>query len=136
MKKLLTCIFCLIVNMSSFGQSTTDTKVDLTLTVKPHLCLRHADGDECRVEVIIDWRSNTAANFCLFSDLDKTSLQCWDHQQNGNRIELRVISEDLNYWVSIEGTSEKLAQRSVKIATLVSDERRSLRQRRHIWSLI
>lgn len=134
----------ILVSLSILGLLTThhaavgnsEPEVSLSLKIRPHLCLRYAKQDQCRIDVIIDWNSNQSANYCLHSSQDAAPLQCWDSSRKGKRSELRIINSDLTYWLSFKGQQSRLTERVLNIATLVNDERRAQRQRRHIWSLI
>lgn len=108
----------------------------ITLKVSPHLCLRYAKTDTCKINVQLTWTSNTGGDFCLYSSDKEAPLECWNNQTSGSITERKLVKDDVRFWVSRKGSRIILAHSDLKIATLVNNKKREIRQRRHIWSLI
>jgi len=113
-----------------------DAPLELTLKIKPHLCLRYAEKDSCKIEVLTTWRAQQAGDYCLHSSADEQAIECWRMSKGDSHTELRVLNDDLSYWLSHPDSPAKLVEKTVEIATIVKNGKRKVRSRRHIWSLI
>ena len=125
-----------LVLLACSSQSLSAEKLTLKLKVAPHLCLRYAETDTCKVDVQISWSSKTSGNYCIHSSDQQNPLQCWQAKNSGKRTELKLLKSDIRYWLSYEGSKEELVSADLKLATVVKNKKREMRQRRHIWSLI
>lgn len=109
----------------------------IRLSVKPGLCLRFAKTERCTLEVHIDWFSSEAGEYCIFSELDRTeAIRCWVRSSHGQTQTTVSIEEDVKFWLSDQSGELVHAEKSLKIANVVNNEKRSRHNRRHIWNLI
>lgn len=125
-----------ILTFASMSDAQTTPSVKLTLKIRPHLCLRYAETQSCKLEILINWSSSKTGDFCLHSSQDSNPIKCWPQSTGADHIELRVIDNDLDYWISYKNDDLALITKTVQIATIVNNEKRKPRSRRHIWSLI
>jgi len=135
----LSCLlsFLLVVSLKAFPQPSAVSSPELTITVKPKLCLRYSSADICDVEVEVSWNDTVEADYCLFSDqAPEDHIRCWQGVNQAQLSELRSLEADLTYWLSLPGQTNKLVEAKVELATIVSSERRRSSRRRHVWNLI
>lgn len=109
----------------------------IRLSVKPGLCLRFAKTERCTLEVQIDWLSSEAGKYCVFSELDRNrAIRCWASSSRGRTQTTVSIEDDVTFWLSGESGKRVHAEKTLKIANVVNNEKRSRHNRRHIWNLI
>lgn len=134
-KRLLTALFLLPLN-TLLAEDDPSTNLELTLRVKPTLCLRYSTGESCKLTIEVIWRDIAPSSYCLHSQQDLQPLQCWTSSKGEMLTDDREMSEDLIYWLSKPGEPDKLVTATVAMATVVEDEKRTRTRRRHIWNLI
>ena len=130
------CVVFLVLTCLLASAQAAENLPDLVLKVRPKLCLRYADGDQCELDVEVVWRDHRPANYCLHSSQDKGAIQCWENSIGEQLVEFRRLREDLVYWLVLPGENRRLVEKRVELATLVKDQKRLRTKRRHVWNLI
>ena len=109
---------------------------EVSLSVKPVLCITDSREHSCALSILVSWRSNRAGRFCLHNDFSDGPLRCWELAEAGMHVEERVVEDTFRYWL-VDGTSEaRLAEASLDVMSADSDDRRRQRQRRHVWDIL
>ena len=134
-KRRLAVLFFLPLNVL-LAEDSPPNSLELTLRVKPTLCLRYSTGESCKLTIEVIWRDSAPNSYCLHSQQDQQPLQCWTSSTGEMLTDDREMSEDLIYWLSRPGEPDKLVTATVAMATVVEDEKRTRTRRRHIWNLI
>jgi hypothetical protein len=109
---------------------------DVSLTVKPTLCITDKREDRCALAIVVAWRSSEPGNYCLHSELEGEPLRCWALAQAGTLVDERNVAETFRYWITADVGDARLAEASLDVMTADSDDRRRQRPRRHVWNIL
>lgn len=125
---------------NAHSEALTDQQTvaaQLTLSIKPGLCLRYAKGERCDVTVIASWFAPSGGERCLFSEVQPNSaIKCWRNTDEGvAEIDVSIV-DDLRFWLSDSNGELVLVEKVLAIATVVKSQKRERHGRRHIWNLI
>ncbi|HEY8519690.1 MAG TPA: DUF3019 domain-containing protein [Gammaproteobacteria bacterium] len=108
----------------------------VTLTVKPMLCITDRREESCNLSILVSWRSDRAGSYCLHSDLADGPIQCWQIAESGTVVEERVVRETFKYWLTAGASGTRLAEATLDVMSVESDDRRRNRRRRHVWDIL
>lgn len=108
---------------------------DLDLTVKPSLCITDNRNPSCVLSFLVVWRSPEAGYYCLFNDLEESSLRCWQEDREGELSDERTVNENFSFWMTSEDFASRLAQVDVEVLRMDFDDRRRKRRTRHVWDI-
>lgn len=109
---------------------------DVSLTVKPTLCITDQREDHCVLEIVVAWRSSEPGDYCLHSELEGEPLRCWTLASDGTLVDERSVGESFRYWITADDSAARLAEASLDVMTADSDDRRRQRPRRHVWNIL
>lgn len=125
------------VPLWAHAESDKENTAQISITIKPGLCLRFARGERCDVDVDIKWRAGQLGRYCVFSESNTASpIKCWDRAASG-QVDTKVsIEGDLRFWLSDQQGSTVLAETVLRLATVIKNQNRDRHGRRHIWNLI
>ncbi len=132
-KKRLLLLFLLLAPLLSSADSEPDN--DMSLSVKPVLCITDARSKTCDIAFLVEWRSELNGDYCLFNDLESTALRCWSNRYDGQHNDKRLIAESFTYWMTGEEAKVKLVVAAVEVLRLDSNDRRRKRRSRHVWDI-
>ncbi len=121
--------------LTSLGAAAQQPPPAAELSIKPKLCVRGTEIDQCKLTVKIKWTGNSNGAYCLYSDIANTPLRCWQRDVSGEMQDEVAITADLHYWLAWQPNDVELARRTLKLLTAKPDDRRRSRRRRHVWSL-
>lgn len=103
----------------------------VTLTLKPNLCILDHQYQHCEDTVLVEWQSSQAISPCL-QILEQTYEFCWEQSLSGfNHIPL-TTQQSLSFL--LQQDAEILATAMLKVVTNYSSRKERLR-RRNPWSL-
>ena len=108
---------------------------DVSLAVKPVLCITDKRNPRCNIAFLVEWHSQFEGYFCLFNDFLTTPLRCWTNRRGGRLSDQRSVEESFTYWITSDESALRLAQASVEVLRLDSDDRRRKRRTRHVWDI-
>jgi hypothetical protein len=108
---------------------------DMQLKVKPLLCVTDNRNPSCDMSFLIVWQSMITGYYCLFSDFTDTPMRCWNEERTGQVNDDRTVTKNFSYWVTGDEAGERLAEVSVEVLRLDSDDRRRRRRTRHVWDI-
>lgn len=119
------------------GLATADEAADDTvaLKVKPVLCITDSRNPSCDVAFLVIWESADTGYYCLFNDLQESSLRCWQEDREGELVDERTVDENFSFWMTGEDFARRLAQVDVEVLRMDSDDRRRRRRTRHVWDI-
>ena len=108
---------------------------DMTLTVKPLLCITDSRNPSCDMTFLVVWQSALTGYYCLFSDLDDAPVRCWNAAHTGRQSDERSVRENFSYWMTDRDPGSRLAEVTVEVLRMDSDDRRRKRRTRHVWDI-
>lgn len=108
---------------------------DVTLTVKPVLCITDKRNPSCRMSFLIVWQSGTTGYYCLFNDFGTAPVRCWSEDREGRLTDERTVHTDFSYWMTGTDRETRLARVDVEVLRMDSDDRRRKRRTRHVWDI-
>ncbi len=117
--------------------SAADTQAngDMQLTVKPVLCITDKRTPRCEMSFLVIWQSGSSGYYCLFSDFNTAPIRCWNEEHTGRLQDERTVQSNFNYWMTGDDAGYRLAQVSIEVLRMDSDDRRRRRRTRHVWDI-
>ncbi|HEX6996553.1 MAG TPA: DUF3019 domain-containing protein [Gammaproteobacteria bacterium] len=131
----LAAAFALIVAAATSAAAQTPER-HVTLTVKPVLCITDRREATCDLSILVSWHSDRAGSYCLHSDLADGPIQCWQLAESGMVVEERAVRETFSYWLTAGASGARLAEATLDVLSMESDDRRRNRRRRHVWDIL
>ncbi len=116
------------------GADTGDDSA-MRLTVKPLLCIIDNRTPSCDMAFLVVWQSGASGYYCLFSDFDDAPVRCWNDDRTGSLNDEREVRRDFSYWMTGAEADSRLAQVTVEVLRMDSDDRRRRRRTRHVWDI-
>jgi hypothetical protein len=108
---------------------------ELLLTVKPVLCITDNRNPSCDMSFLVVWQSGETGYYCLFNDFTEAPVRCWSEELAGQLSEDRVVRENFSYWMTGSDPDSRLAEVTVEVLHMDSDDRRRRRRTRHVWDI-
>ena len=95
------------------------------LRIKPSQCVSLRQGQDCYVQLSINWQAPVKGNYCLYSAQGAEAILCWQNQNAGTQqIEIK-INGDTRFWLQAQGSDEVVAETLVKQAWVHKKQRLS-----------
>jgi hypothetical protein len=116
--------------------SVANERAQVTLKVKPLLCVTDRVTPSCDMAFLVRWFSESPGNYCLSSDLQTAPLRCWDEASLGEANERRRVTAPFAYWLSLPGSTERLASTQIEVLRLDAGDRKRQRRTRHVWDIL
>ena len=114
----------------------TETRAeDVELKVKPVLCITDNRNPSCEMAFLVVWETESTGYYCLFNDFGESPVRCWDEEREGRATDERTVQETFSYWMTGADLEARLAQVTVEVLHLDSDDRRRKRRTRHVWDI-
>jgi len=123
----------LLLPALAVGQDPADD--DMRLTVKPVLCVTDNRNPSCDMSFLVVWQSGETGYYCLFNDFAEAPVRCWSEELAGQLSEDRVVRENFSYWMTGNDPDTRLAEVTVEVLHMDSDDRRRKRRTRHVWDI-
>jgi hypothetical protein len=108
---------------------------DMRLTVKPVLCITDNRNPSCDMSFLVLWQSGDTGYYCLFNDLTEAPVRCWSEERTGRLSDDRIVRENFSYWMTGSDPDSRLAEVTVEVLRMDSDDRRRRRRTRHVWDI-
>ena len=108
---------------------------DMSLTVKPLLCITDNRNPVCEMSFLVVWETRERGYYCLFNDYGEAPVRCWNEERRGETTDERTVQETFRFWMTGTDTTARLAEVSVEVLRLDSDDRRRKRRTRHVWDI-
>lgn len=108
---------------------------NVTLSVKPVLCITDKRNPTCDMAFLVVWQSVLTGYYCLFNDFDDAPVRCWNEERAGELSDERTVQEDFSYWMTDRDLVSRLAEVTVEVLRMDSDDRRRKRRTRHVWDI-
>ena len=131
MRRLIT----LALLLPALAMSDIAAAEDMTLTVKPVLCITDNLTPSCDMSFVVVWQSALTGYYCLFTDFDDAPMHCWNEERTGRLSDQRTVRENFSYWMTDQDQVRRLAVVTVEVLRMDSDDRRRKRRTRHVWDL-
>ena len=130
MKRLLLTLTLLFATLVPAAQAD-----DMKLTVKPILCITDNRNPVCEMSFLVVWESGERGYYCLFNDYGEAPVRCWNEDREGQLTDDRSVRESFSFWMTSDDMAERLAEVSVEVLRMDSDDRRRKRRTRHVWDI-
>ena len=130
--RLLVILALLLPALAVADESNSD---DMRMTVKPLLCITDNRSPSCDMSFLIVWQSITTGYYCLFSDFTDAPMRCWNEERSGQLDDDRTVTQNFSYWMTGTDEGARLAEITVEVLRLDSDDRRRRRRNRHVWDI-
>lgn len=124
--------------LPTIAHSDDPADEEIRLSVKPLLCITDNRNPSCDMSFLVVWHSREAGYYCLFSDLSEAPARCWVEEQTGELRDDRIVTESFSYWMASRNTDNpdnRLAEVTVEVLRMDSDDRRRRRRTRHVWDI-
>ena len=108
---------------------------DMKLTVKPLLCITDNRNPVCEMSFLVVWETAERGYYCLFNDYGEAPVRCWNEERSGEATDNRTVQESFRFWMTSTDATARLAEVSVEVLRLDSDDRRRKRRTRHVWDI-
>jgi hypothetical protein len=108
---------------------------DMRLTVKPVLCITDNRNPSCDMSFLVVWQSGETGYYCLFKDFTEAPVRCWSEERAGRLSDDRIVRENFSYWMTGSDPDSRLAEVTVEVLRMDSDDRRRRRRTRHVWDI-
>jgi hypothetical protein len=108
---------------------------DMTLSVKPVLCITDKRSPSCDMAFLVVWQSALTGYYCLFNNFGDAPVRCWDEERTGELSDERTVRENFSYWMTDRDLASRLAVVTVEVLRMDSDDRRRKRRTRHVWDI-
>jgi len=108
---------------------------DMRLTIKPMLCITDNRNPSCDMSFLVVWQSGETGYYCLFNDFTEAPVRCWSEELTGRLSEDRIVRENFSYWMTGNDPDSRLAEITVEVLHMDSDDRRRKRRTRHVWDI-
>lgn len=128
----LLVILVLLLPALAVAEEASD---DMTLTVKPLLCVTDNLNPSCDMSFLIVWQSIATGYYCLFSDFTDAPMYCWSEERTGELNDDRTVTQDFSFWMTGTDAGARLAEVKVEVLRMDSDDRRRRRRTRHVWDI-
>lgn len=112
-----------------------ETAEDVTLNVKPVLCITDNRNPSCDMSFLVMWQSAIAGYYCVFNDFAEDPVRCWTEERAGRLNDDRNVRQNFSYWLTGSDSASRLAEVSIEVLRLDSDDRRRRRRTRHVWDI-
>lgn len=106
------------------------------LVVRPNLCIVDERRPVCAARFVVTWESAETGYHCVLVDEDDRPLACWPDSRAGEVVDERELEEDIRYRLDRDGEAEPVAEASVEVLRMDSDDRRRNRRSRHVWDVL
>ena len=116
----------------SVGEANSE---EVQMTVKPVLCIIDNRTPSCEMSFIVIWQSGASGYYCLFNDFAEAPVRCWSEELAGQLSEDRVVRENFSYWMTGSDPDSRLAEVTVEVLHMDSNDRRRKRRTRHVWDI-
>jgi hypothetical protein len=130
--RLLVMLTLLLSALAVADESNSD---DMQMTVKPLLCITDNRNPSCDMSFLVVWQSITTGYYCLFSDFTDAPMRCWNEERSGQLDDDRTVTQNFSYWMTGANEGARLAEVTVEVLRLDSDDRRRRRRNRHVWDI-
>ena len=130
--RLLVILALLLPALAVADESSGD---DMQMTVKPLLCVTDNRNPSCDMSFLIVWQSIATGYYCLFSDFTDAPMRCWNEERTGQLDDDRTVTQNFSYWMTGTNEGARLAEVTVEVLRLDSDDRRRRRRNRHVWDI-
>jgi hypothetical protein len=130
--RLLIAILLFATAIASADDSREES---LQLRIKPVLCITDSRNPSCDMAFLVVWESADSGYYCLFNDLQDSSLRCWQEVRVGELVDERTVDQSFSFWMTGEDLASRLAQVDVEVLRMDSDDRRRRRRTRHVWDI-
>jgi hypothetical protein len=130
--RLLVILALLLPALAVADESSSD---DMQMTVKPLLCITDNRNPSCNMSFLVVWQSITTGYYCLFSDFTDAPMRCWNEERSGQLDDDRTVTQNFSYWMTGANEGARLAEVTVEVLRLDSDDRRRRRRNRHVWDI-
>ncbi len=108
---------------------------DMRLTIKPVLCITDNRNPSCDMSFLVMWQSGDTGYYCLFNDFTEAPVRCWSKEQAGRLSDDRIVRENFSYWMAGSDPDSRLAEVTIEVLRMDSDDRRRRRRTRHVWDI-
>ena len=128
-------LLLLLLSLLFTALAPTAQADDMKLTVKPILCITDSRHPVCEMSFLVLWESGEGGYYCLFNDYGEAPVRCWNEEREGQLTDDRRVRETFSFWMTGNDTAERLAEVSVEVLRMDSDDRRRKRRTRHVWDI-
>lgn len=125
-------LLALLLPALALADETTD---DVTLTVKPLLCVTDKRNPSCDMSFLVVWQSSSTGYYCIFNDFAEDPVRCWTEERTGQVNDDRNVRQNFSYWITGGDLASRLAEVKVEVLRMDSDDRRRRRRTRHVWDI-
>lgn len=115
--------------------TTAVAEPEVTLKVKPVLCVVDERNAACEMAFVVIWESSMQGYYCLYNHFDARPLRCWDEELNGEFDETRVVSDGFRYWLTLGAANNTVASKAIEVMSVSTSDRRRKRRTRYVWDL-
>ena len=114
MRTLVTLALSLL-NMF-WGTSVMAIENEASLNLSPTLCIAIHQGQQCYVDIKINWKSTQHGQYCLFSSQQAKALKCWQKVTKGIYAQEIVAKNNVMFMLRHTGSDVVLNSKVLEVA--------------------
>jgi hypothetical protein len=115
--------------------TTSVNPANITLTIRPHICIAPRGESSCISRIELSWKSDRLTDVCLHTGLEDAPLNCWNQSRSGEYDHRVTILNDLDYWLAALGSAQVVVKSTVKYAALRPHRKHKRRRSVLPWSI-
>jgi len=112
----LLLISLMIVLIFSSSLYAANNQAPFTLTITPKQCVSVEQGQDCYVDIELNWHAEQANNYCVFSSVQKEPLQCWTNSREGTYSKEVVANSSIQFSLRQVKSTKVLASQQLDMA--------------------
>lgn len=129
-------LLLLLFGAASTAADSGVAKGDVSLNVKPLLCIIDRRTPACDMAFLIAWQSPARGYYCLHNPFVTAPLRCWREANAGQHEDRRMVDKGFMFWLTGDDNDAPLAAVVVEVMTTDTTDRRRKRRTRHVWDLL
>lgn len=106
-------LLLLLVIISSMAGKVYAQQTVLILT--PNQCISVHQGEQCYVDININWQTPNIGDYCLFSNIEQAPIHCWQGVQSGHIEQELVANENVTFSLRTKNNPTSLADKTLKM---------------------
>ena len=127
---LITAVSNGISAANAFAVENSDSKQVVGLYLSPNLCLLEKNQERCELLLDIRWRTLNVGDYCLQTNQDSKSINCWSQLDRGKFKHHFRFSNNLEIYLVNQESGETVYQQTVRLQKYVTKYRK---KRRNPW---
>ena len=110
---------------TSISASADDVTTLPKLVIKPKQCVSIRQGQNCFVNVDINWQVVKTGDYCLYSTQESTALKCWSNSNIGNFQVDFIVNQNVTFILKSQTNNVPIVSSVLELAWVHKTQRLS-----------